>query len=426
MSEFLAPLNYDRARDVLRRLSAYAGYTPQGAARALDTLRACYPLVFSKTEQKTFQNDAVLVELAGANVTEPLVFVCHLDAPASAPYAMSAHEQPMSVPLSRAYLVSLLEALEGLLRDGYRPGGDLFLCISMDGLSSGAGAKSMAEHLKARSVSPCFVLDYGGYVTLDAFKTMLPKDAPLALIGITEKGLLHGSVIADEAVRSRKGRENRRPLNELLACGARLARWPRRAALCNASQQMLKAISQKAALPKRFALAHPRLFFPLLRLCWRGRSVMKQFFLSELTVYALSAPGVPDAPADRAALSFCQTIVPGRKTSRVKHELRRLVRNPDLRLQYAFDGDASARSEPSGEAWDALETAIEIQFERAVIVPCLSPFVTDGRFFAQLGGRVYRFSPFLISGEEALSGECTITDGALQTAVQFFRSMLSV
>lgn len=75
---------------------------------------------------------------------------------------------------------------------------------------------------------------------------------------------------------------------------------------------------------------------------------------------------------------------------------------------------------------DALVTSIEIQFERAVAVPCLSPLTTDGRFYAELGGRVYRFSPFLLTGEEALHGLCTITDGTLQTAVQFFRSMLSV
>ena len=31
-----------------------------------------------------------------------------------------------------------------------------------------------------------------------------------------------------------------------------------------------------------------------------------------------------------------------------------------------------------------------------------------------------------IAGDEALRGFCTITDGTLQTAVQFFRSMLSV
>lgn len=95
-------------------------------------------------------------------------------------------------------------------------------------------------------------------------------------------------------------------------------------------------------------------------------------------------------------------------------------------MTFSMCEDAGAPSDPSGEAWDALETAIEIQFERAVIVPCLSPFVTDGRFYAQPGGRVYRFSPFMLTGEEALSGMCTVTDGTLQTAVQFFRSMLCV
>jgi len=61
-----------------------------------------------------------------------------------------------------------------------------------------------------------------------------------------------------------------------------------------------------------------------------------------------------------------------------------------------------------------------------VIAPCLSPHVTDGRFYAPLKGNVYRFSPFLLSSQEALRGECTADDGAIQTAVQFFRQMLSV
>ena len=61
-----------------------------------------------------------------------------------------------------------------------------------------------------------------------------------------------------------------------------------------------------------------------------------------------------------------------------------------------------------------------------MIAPCLSPYVTDGRFYSGLKGRVYRFSPFQVNGREALRGECTVDDDALQTAVQFFRQMLSV
>ena len=121
-----------------------------------------------------------------------------------------------------------------------------------------------------------------------------------------------------------------------------------------------------------------------------------------------------------------QTLIPGQKTDDYKRHLHALVRNPDLKLTFPVRLDASVRAEPSGEAWDALSTAAEIQFDRVVIVPCLSPFVTDGRFYARLGGNVYRFSPFMVTGDEALRGLCTITDGTLQTAVQFFRSMLSV
>ncbi len=428
MSEFLAPLNYDRARDVLRRLSTYTAYTPEGAETAVGMLRQCYPLIFSKMEVKAFENHAVLLEMGGANVTEPLVFTSYLDAPADAALSLNipVHELPMSVPLSRAHVVALLEALEELLRDGYRPGGDLFLALSLDGLSGGAGAKSLAAHLKARSVTPCFVLDFGGYATMDAFRTYLPRESPLALIGITEKGVLHGTVTADEGVCARKGREHVRPLDELLKCAARLARHPREAALCNASEQMLRALGARAPFLQRWLVRNPRFSFPLLKWMWRRRSVMRQFFLSELTVYAVEGRGTPEAPADSAVLRFCQSVIPGQKTSEYRHRIRKLARNGDLRVEFTVDSDSSVRSEPKGEAWEALETAIEIQFERAVIVPCLSPFVTDGRFYAPLGGRVYRFSPFMVTGDEALHGECTVTDGTLQTAVQFFRSMLSV
>ena len=426
MTEFLAPINYDRARDVLRRLSLYKTYTPDGARLAREVLRQRYPTIFDRMDAKTFDNGALLLEMPGAEMSGPLVFVSHLDAQESTPIAECPHEVPMSVPLSRAHMVALLEALEALLNEGYHPGGDLMIALSMDGLSGGAGARSIAAHLKARSVSPCFVLDYGGYATMDAFRTYLPQNAPLALIGITEKGDMHGVLTADEAVCARKGCELKKPVNELLRAGARLTRRPKHAKLCPASEMMLTELGKKAPLLQRLFVSHPRLTFPLMRLMWRKRSIMSQFFWSKRTVYTLSATGTPESPAPGGELRFTQSLIPGQKVSDYRHHLRKLAGNDDLRLTFPVENDASQRSEPSGEAWDALSTAIEIQFDRVVIVPCLSPFVTDGRFYAPLGNRVYRFSPFMVTGDEALSGLCTVTDGSLQTAVQFFRSMLSV
>jgi len=424
MSEFLAPLDYRRAKDTLRALDFYTAFTPDGANRVAALLRERYPLVFARTEQKAFENGALVLEMAGANITDPLVFVSHLD-------SLHCKEPPLTTlapftaPLQRAHVIALLEALDALLQSGYQPGGELFLCLSMDGLSGGAGAKAMAEYLNKRQISPCFVLDHGGYVTNAAFCRYLPPNAPLALIGITEKGQLEGRVVAS-AISDSADRSAARPLNVLLKSGSRLGIRPRQASLCKASEQMLVEISRHAPFWRRLMIANPRLTFPLLRALWRKRAIMAQFFVSELTITGINTQGEPSRSPTAAELTFALQTVPGRKLAGWKNSLRRKVCHNGALMEITIENEHSHRSRTHGEAWDALETAIEILFERAVIAPCLSPNVTDGRFYSGLQGKVYRFSPFMLGSEDALRGECTVDDDALQTAVQFFRQMLSV
>jgi len=424
MSEFLAPLDYRRAKDTLRALDAYTAYTPEGAAFVTALLIERYPAVFTRMEQKTFVNGALVLEMPGANIADPLVFVSHMDGlHCEEPPVLI--DRPMTVPLQRAHVVALLEALDALLQSGYQPSGQLFLALSMDGLSGGAGAKAIAEYLDKRKISPCFVLDHGGYVTQSAFRRYLPEGAPLALIGISEKGQLEGRVKAPTvSVSDERGAA--RPLNILLRIGSRLIARPRYASLCKASAQMLTELSRHAPFFRRLLLANPRLTFPLLRLMWQKRAVLSQFFISECTVTGVSTQGEPSRSPTAAELTFSLHTVPGKPLSWWKARLIRKGCRDGAKLDITVQNEHSHRSAANGAAWDALETAIEILFERAVIAPCLSPYVTDGRFYSGLKGRVYRFSPFLVNGREALRGECTVDDDALQTAVQFFRQMLSV
>ena len=416
MNVFLAPLNYDRAREALRRLDAYTCYTPEGAQQAWQVLRECYPLVFARMEQQPFAADALLLQLPGASVTDPLVFTARLDVPEGqhGEQGWQSEQMPLHVPLSRAHVVALLEALEELLRDGYCPGGDLILALSMDGLSGGKGAQSMAEHLKSRGVTPCYVLDFGGYVTMDAFRNFLPKGAPLALVGIDEKGL------QDICIRA----ADRMGMCALFRLAADIKQHPLHTTLCSASSRMLRGLGKQAGGLYGLLLKSPRLAFPLLRLKWRNRSVMQQFFVSRQMVCALEAPGSRDEPAREATLLIRRLLVPGAATS--LEGLSKYCKRHGLVMTVENDYTHGRESDGAGEALDALETAIHIQFERTVIAPCLCPQVTDARFYDLPGGRAYRFSPFMVTGDEALEGRCTVTDGALQTAVQFFRSMLSV
>ena len=422
MSEFLAPMDYHRAREILRRLDGYASYTSSGASHVHALLKDAYPLVFSRMEVHEFAKGALLLELTGANRNDPLVFVSHMDA-LTCREPICDGDGPMTVQLQRAHVVALLEALETLLQGGYRPGGDLFVALSMDGLTGGEGAQSMADYLAMREVAPCFVLDFGGYVTYAAFRRYLPTNAPLALIGITEKGQLDGAISTKS---NPDAFDPKRPLDRLLKAGAHLSWHSRRASLCKASEQMLVELSRHAPFGHKLLTMKPRLTFPILRLLWSRRAILSQFFISELTVTGIRTEGEPSRSPTAATLTFSLNTVPGRKLPVWKQKLLGRLRFDHVVLRADVQNEHSSRSATNGVAWDALETAIEILFERSVIAPCLSPYVVDGRFYAQLRGNVYRFSPFLVNGEEALRGECTVNDAAMQTAVQFFRQMLSV
>ena len=419
LSEFLVPVDTLRAQDMLRDLAFYTSYSKKGAERVKELLRARYPKLFERMEERAFLNGAFTLEMTGASTTDPLLFVSHLDCLSCKTYQKGSP----AVPLQRAHLIALLEALDALISEGYRPGGDLIIALSMDGLSGGAGAKSIAEYLKNRKISPCFVLDHGGYATGAAFRRFLPQGAPLALIGITEKGQLEGRIDVSESPEDSMGSA----LNALFKSSAWLSRHDTRDELCQASELMLKALAQTAPARYRFILKHPRIFFPILRVRWHRRAVMAQFFKSQLTITGIHTKGESSRPPVSASLSFALATVPGKR--RLNWWQARLLKNTcnsGGKLTVTVENEHSPKSSLDHPAWDALETAIEILFDRAVIAPCLSPHVTDGRFYTPLGGNVYRFSPFLLSAQQALRGECAADEGAMQVAVQFFRQMLSV
>lgn len=420
MTDYLAPMNYNRARDVLNGLSAFHLYSETDAHKALQLLRSSYPMVFSKLQEKTFSNQALLLETQGGSLSGPLVLLAHLDAP-PCPAETDAESGAMRVPLSRAHLIALLEALEALLYDSFVPSGDLILCISMDSLSEAKGMQEIADYLHRRSVHPCFVLDWGGYVSAESFKTFLRKTTlgtqpPIALVGITEKGQITATVTPEEGCA--------KPVRALFKAGKALAVRQHRYGLCAATRQMLHCIAAECRLFRRRVLSYTAIAFPFVALRWRKRTVYRHFFSRSGYIFNGHINGSQIAMPTDASFQFSQELLPGETCSRFQHRLSRRLRHVCIQYQNTFD--ASECASTATESWDALNTAVQIQFEHVLVVPCLSPYPTDARFFSKLCNAVYRFSPFLLTDQEASNGNCLLTDDHLQTAVQFFRGMISV
>ena len=82
--------------------------------------------------------------------------------------------------------VGLMEAVERLLVDGFRPESDIYLAFGHDEETGGQeGNRRIAEELGRRGVRFRFVLDEGGGLTEGIIGGI---DAPVAFVGIAEKG----------------------------------------------------------------------------------------------------------------------------------------------------------------------------------------------------------------------------------------------
>ncbi|MEI3428917.1 MAG: M20/M25/M40 family metallo-hydrolase [Christensenellales bacterium] len=234
-----------------------------GIFRRLHTLlRQLFPRLFSLCSCETLGGGALLLYLPGAPEGQPLVFLSHLDV--VSPGDISAWTYPpfggethggyiygRGAADMKGHLVALLTASEGLLSEGWQPGGDIWLAFSCDEETRGGSMAAMARLLQARGVHPAFILDEGG--KHPQLFSLTRK--PFATVGVAEKGRLLFSLSCTAP----------RALEELSRAAARISRIHPRARLCDpVLSDMLPAMRPLMNGRDRFCLSHGRLFHGLL------------------------------------------------------------------------------------------------------------------------------------------------------------------
>ena len=230
-----------------------------GIFRRLHTLlRQLFPRLFSLCSCETLGGGALLLHLPGTPEGQPLVFLSHLDV--VSPGDISAWTHPpfggethggyiygRGAADMKGHLVALLTASEGLLSEGWQPGGDIWLAFSCDEETRGGSMAAMARLLQARGVHPAFILDEGGNVSQPFSLTR----KPFATVGVAEKGRLLFSLSCTAP----------RALEELSRAAARISRIHPRARLCDpVLSDMLPAMRPLMNGRDRFCLSHGRLF----------------------------------------------------------------------------------------------------------------------------------------------------------------------
>ena len=398
-------------------------------------LRELYPRVHEALTFEVLPDRALLLHWPGASDERPVVLMAHQDVVPVVPEDWSG--DPFSGRVGdgsvwgrgtlddKGALVVLLEAVEGLLAEGFVPPQDVWLSLGDDEETAGDGAQHAVAWLRALGVAPWLVLDEGGAVVTGVFPGV---GAPVAVVGVTEKGILDVEISTSAAGghASTPGRGG---------ATARLARaiveieeHPFPPSMTGPVLEMVDGLGRHSSprLRPLFAFAGP--LAPVLARVFTRVSPETNAMV-RTTVVATMLEGAPGANvvATSAKANLNVRIAPGESVASVVERLRRVIGDDEVTLRVVASNEPSPVSPTGGPQFALVRAAVAAAYPEALVTPYVMLAASDARHFTDIAEHVYRFSPFAMTRDqrETLHGtDEHVTVDALGRGVVFYRALL--
>ncbi|MCL2464873.1 MAG: M20/M25/M40 family metallo-hydrolase [Micrococcales bacterium] len=399
------------------------------------TLREAYPRVFAELAVERVAQRALLLHWRGASDEQPVVLMAHQDVVPAVPDEWSG--DPFSGQVrdgivwgrgtldDKGALTVLLEAVESLLDEGFRPARDVWLSFGDDEEPLGASAAAAVAVLRDRGVRPWLVLDEGGAVVTGAFPGVT---APVAVVGVTEKGVLDLELTATAAGGHASTPERGGATWRLARAILRIERHPFPPSMTGPVLAMVDGLGRHSspALRPLFAFAEP--LAPLLARVFTAISPETNAMV-RTTVAATTLAGSPatNVVATSARVNLNIRIAPSRSVASVVERLRRVVSDDRVTLRVVAASEPSPISPSDGPQFALVRRAVAAGYPDALTSPYVMLAASDARHFAQISEHVYRFSPFAMTREqrETIHGaDEHVAVDALGRGVVYYRALL--
>jgi carboxypeptidase PM20D1 len=405
-------------------------------------LRAYYPATHRRLTVERVNDLSLLYTWKGRNPElEPVLLAAHLDVVPVDPASIGDWTHPPFEGVvqqgvvwgrgaidDKASVITIMEAVEGLVAEGHRPERTVYLAFGHDEEVGGyEGALAIAKLLEERGVRLAWVLDEGGLVA----KGMVPGvRAQVAVVGLAEKG----SVTIGLEIDAPGGHSSAPPIHsaigDLAQAIVRLENNQMPSRIDGVTGTFLDTLAPELPFAARLVLANRWLFGGLLN---RGFGELPPFAAMTRTTTAVTMveAGVKENVLPvRASAVVNLRIHPRDSVDGVVDHVRETIDDPRVRLQLGLrtpPREPSPASPPDAEAFVALQRTIRSVFPDTVVAPYLVLGGTDGRHYYRISDNVFRFGPYVMGGDALKLAHGTnerITTANLMSGVRFFRQLL--
>ncbi len=405
---------------------------------------AAYPLVHARLGRETVADLSLLFTWEGTEAgLEPIVLMGHMDVVPVVPGTEAdwLHD-PFGGDLADGFVwgrgslddkvsvVAILEAVEALLAEGFRPRRTVYLAFGHDEEVGGVrGAAAIARLLQERGAEPyALVLDEGGAVV----EGIIPGvEGPVALVGIAEKGYVNVELLVEGAGGHSSTPPEQSNIGILAAAIAKLEANPFPARFAGAARSMFEWLAPEMPFTMRLPLANLWLTEPLVTRMLLA-SPQTAATLRTTTAVTFVEGGVKaNVLPIRARAVVNHRILPGETTETVLARVRSVVADErvQVRATEAEAVDPSPLSDVDGPAFHLLSRTIQqvLAGTGVKVAPYLFVGGTDARWYSGRSDAVFRFLPATV-GPDVLelahgTNERMSVEG-LATSIRFFRALL--
>lgn len=340
---------------------------------------------------------------------DPVLFLAHYDVVASS--GEGWRFPPFSGMIAEGYiwgrgtlddkgpLMSLLEAVDRLIREGYTPRRTVLIALGGDEESSGTqGAARIAATLQRRGITTLVTFDEGSMVV----EGMLPFiERPLALIGTAEKGYLDARVLASQTGGHAAMPGGPTALGRVVHAVSRITRHAFSPRMPGSTAFFLRRVGGHTRGGAGILLRHPRLFAPILIHALRRTATGDALvFTTAAPTMARGSTATSVLPA-RAEITLNLRLLPGTDRASALKRLRSVVRDPDVVIEELPGGSDPVPDSPvDTPVYRTLESVTAAHFPDAVVTPFLVTVTTDSRHYRIVSGAIYRFVPVALDENE--------------------------
>ncbi|MFW6250514.1 MAG: M20/M25/M40 family metallo-hydrolase, partial [Alkalispirochaetaceae bacterium] len=297
--------------------------------------------------------------------------------------------------------ISILQAVEELLKEGVAPERTLYFCFGGDEEIGGTeGARSIVRWLRERGESLAWVLDEGGAVTEGALPGLR---VPTAMVGLAEKGHVNLRLTARGAGGHAASPPRETAISSLARGIRRLVKSPFPTRITGTVDAFLSALAPHLTGALALLLRLRPLTNPLILAALRKNPRTRAMVETTQAVTMVSGGSAENVLPDSASAVVNIRLLHGDTIEFALAHVREAINDPEISVELHGEwGNNGAIPETPVDhpLLAVIQDALESVLPGVPLLPYLPTGSTDSAAYSELTPNIFRFVPMLLSAKD--------------------------